>query len=213
MDTGIPKACADSLRVFSKEKYDVKLKAAHAHELFAAYIGYKSKNGLLADEEYPIANFSHCEIVVMMPDDFINDRRKHLTELPPELPDSYTLGEAVYGALFDDRWWSSSYPPFRSFEKMALHLVKNYPAYQAVFNPSLNPPTHHVVEVENAADHVLVTVTHANKDSNGELIGCGQTTVNLPRVAGRIGFGAPQISVEQWTAGARRNLGVEGLQS
>ena len=213
MQNSIPKVCADSLRTFSEEKYKVKLRAAHAHELVAAYMGYKSKIALVADKRYPVSNLFQCEIVVMMPDAFIDQRRQDLSELPSELPDSYTLGEAVYSALFDDKWWSSDYPPFRSFRKMAIYLAKNIPAYSAVFKPNFNLPSHHVVDTENSEDHVFITVTHANQTPDGELIGCGQTTINLPRVAGRIGFGKPKMSVGQWTAGARRILDSLGVQA
>ena len=44
MRRDIPKLCADSLRAFTKEKYGIKLKAAHAHEIVAAYLGYRSRN-------------------------------------------------------------------------------------------------------------------------------------------------------------------------
>ncbi len=72
MQLSIPKVCADSLRTFSEEKYEVKLRAAHAHELVAAYMGSKSKIGLVADKRYPVSNLFQCEIVVMMPDAFID---------------------------------------------------------------------------------------------------------------------------------------------
>lgn len=206
MKISIPKICADSLRTFSEEKYQVKLRSAHAHELVAAYMGYKSKIALVKDKRYPVSNLSQCEMVVMMPDAFIDQRRQSLSELPSELPDSYTLGEAFYRALFDDKWWSSDYPPFRNFKKMAIYLAENNPSYQTVFKPNFNLPSHHVVEVENSEDHVFITVTHANQTPDEKLIGCGQTTINLPRVAGRIGFGKPKISVEKWTSGARRIL-------
>jgi hypothetical protein len=212
MQKDIPKVCADSLRTFSKDKYKVKLRASHAHELVAAYMGYKSKIALVADKRYPVSNLYLCKIVVMMQDAFIDQRRQNLSELPSELPDSYTMGDAVYSILFDDKWWSSNYPPFRNFEKMAIYLAKNDPAYQAVFKPNFNLPSHHVVETKNNEDHVFITVTHANQASDGKLIGSGQTTINLPRVAGRIGFGNPRMSVEQWTAGARRMLGSLGVQ-
>ena len=130
MQQTISKLCADSLRTFTKEKYDIKLKAAHAHELVAAYFGYSSKNAMLADTKYPISNLDQAEIIVMMPDDFIDQRRKNLQGLSPELPDSYTLGEAVYVSLFSDEWWASQYPPFRSFEKLAKYLVENNDAYK-----------------------------------------------------------------------------------
>ena len=43
MQRDISKLCADSLRALANEKYGIKLKSAHAHELVAAYFGYRSK--------------------------------------------------------------------------------------------------------------------------------------------------------------------------
>lgn len=213
MQYDISKLCADSLRTFSKEQYDIKLKAAHAHELVAAYFGYKSRNGLLADNKYPVSNLSQSKIIVMIPDEFIDKRRESLSELPSELPDSYTLGEAVYSALFDDRWWSSDHPPFRSFKKMAIHKATNSDSYNAAFKPNFNWPSHHVVDAEDHEDHVLLTVTHANPLPDEKYICIGQTTITLPRIAGRIGFGKPDILSGVWAGGAQRIIGSLEVQS
>lgn len=207
MQSNLFKLCADSLRTFSKEKYDVKLKAAHAHELVAAYFGYKSKNAMLADTKHPISKLGQAEIIVMTPDDFIDQRRQNLQELSSDLPDSYTIGEAVYAPLFSDEWWTSPYPPFRSFKTLAKYLVENNDAYQHTFRAYRDIPMHHIVEVKDEESGVILTVTHAHRTSTGEMQGVGEITINLPRVAGRIGYGKPQISVpEIWTAGAKKIL-------
>ena len=73
-------------------------------------------------------------------------------------------------------------------------------------------PIHHIVDVKTAEDGVLLTVLHSHRTSTGEMLGVGKTTINLPRVAGRIGYGKPQVSVEQWTGGARRTLESLGVQ-
>ncbi len=212
MQQDLSKICADSLRTFTNEKCDIKLKAAHAHELVAAYFGYPSKNTMLADSKYPISNLAQAEIVVMAPDDFVDQRRKNLHGLSSELPDSYTLGEAVYGSLFSDEWWASPYPPFRSFEKLAIFLVENNDAFREVFKFYRGVPMHHIVEVKDEEDDVTLTVFHAHQTSTGEMLGDGKTTINLPRVAGRIGYGKPQVSVEQWSGGAHRTLESLGVQ-
>jgi len=212
MQQDISKICADSLRTFSNDKYDIKLKPAHAHELVAAFFGYSSKNALLADKKYPISNLDQAEIIVMTPDDFIGKRRKKLQGLSSELPDNYTLGEEVYGSLFSDEWWASPYPPFRDYEKLAKFLVENNDAYQEVFKFYREIPIHHFVDVKIAENGVLLTVIHSHRTSTGEMLGNGKSTINLPRIAGRIGFSKPQVSVEQWTGGARRTLESLGVQ-
>lgn len=206
------KLWADSLRTFANKNYGIKLKATHAHELVAAFFGYSSKNAMLADTKYPITNLAQAEIIVMIPDDYIDQRRKKLQGLSSELPDSYTLGEAVYGSLFSDEWWSSPHPPFRGYEKLAKFLVENNDAYQAVFKFYADIPIHHSVDVKTTENGVLLTVIHSHRISAGKMLGDGKTTISLPRVAGRIGYGKPQVYVERWAGGARRTLESLGVQ-
>ena len=213
MQQQLSKLCADSIRTFSIEKYDIKLKPAHAHELVAAFFGYSSNNALLADTKYPITDLAQAEIIVMIPDDFIDQRRKKLKGLSPGLPDSYTIGEAFYVSLFSDAWWESSYPPFRSFAKLAKYLVEADDTYQRVFKFYRDIPVHHIVDIKSSENHVLLSVIHSTRTATGDRLGNGESTINLPRIAGRIGFSKPRVSVSQWTGGARRNLGPLGVQS
>ena len=203
----IPKLCADSLRTFTNSKYGIKLKAAHAHELVAAYFGYASKNAMLADSKYSIANLNRADVVVMTPDDDIEKRKKDLEGLSPQLPDTYTLGEPIYASLFTDELWTSNQPPFRSFKTLAKYLCENSDNYKSVFKFYTNVPMEHFVEVNDEKDVVTLTVVHTYRGSAGEQLGAGQTTIRLNRVAGRIGFSNPQMSVEKWTGGARESLG------
>ena len=212
MQPDLFKLCADSLRTFANKKYDLKLKAAHAHELVAAFFGYSSKNAMLADSKYPVSHLGQAEIIVMTPDIVIDQRRENLQGLSSDLPDNYTLGEAVYGSLFSDEWWASPCPPFRSFEKLAKFLVENNDAYKNVFKFYRDVPMHHIVDVKIAENGALLTVLHFHRTSTGEMYGVGKTIINLPRVAGHIGYGKPQVSVEQWSGSARRTLESLGVQ-
>ncbi|MDJ0710597.1 MAG: hypothetical protein QNJ14_09415 [Woeseiaceae bacterium] len=213
MRRDIPKLCADSLRAFAKDNYGIKLKATHAHELVAAYLGYRSRNALLADNKYPIENLAEAKVVVMVADEEIDQRRQKLEGLSPELPDSYTLGEAVYVPLFADEWWGSDNPPFRSFDKLAKVLVENNEAFRSVFRYRDQIPLHHFPIVKQDDDVVVVTVVHSYETTHSEMSRDGQTTITLPRVAGRIGFGNPQMSVGQFTGGARTTLKSLGVRS
>ena len=67
--------------------------------------------------------------------------------------------------------------------------------------------------VEPEESFVLLTVIHAHQASNDEMLAAGKTTINLPRVAGRIGYGEPHVSVEKWTGGAQRTLSSLGVRS
>lgn len=212
MQQDISKICADSLRTFSSEKYNFKLKASHAHELVAAFFGYSSKNAMVADTRYPITNLGRAEIVVMTSDDFIDKRREKLKGLSSELPDNYTLGEVIYSSLFTDEWWVSQFPPFRNYEKLAYYLLENNPAYQETFKFYRNVPMQQIVVVQDSEHDVLIMVLHSPKTSSGEKIVVGKTNIYLPRIAGRIGYSKPRISVEQWTGQAMRTLDSLGVQ-
>ena len=211
MRSDIPKLCADSLRTFANDRYDTKLKAAHAHELVAAYLGYRSKNALLADKKYPIENLEKAEVVVMIPDDIVDQRRRELHGLSTELPDCHTLGEAVYGPLFSSEWWASPYPPFRGFEKLAKFLVSNSYQYEAAFPFHREMPLDHFVSVESREDAVLLTVFHAYDPESEETLAVGKTNITLPRVAGRIGYDAPGLMPQKWTGGMQRPLKSLGV--
>jgi len=211
------KKCADSLRNFSRDKYDIKLKATHAHELMAAYCGYASKNAMLADEDYPLSNLSQANIVVTMPDDFIDLRRNDLHDFPSELPDSYTLGEAFYACLFADERWTSETSPFRSFDKLARYLFENSDEYKVKYNNVFkfyrDISMHHIVDTAINKDDVIINVVHAYDTHDGDMLGAGASTIRLPRIAACIGYGKPQFDVGYWTGGARRKIELKEQQS
>lgn len=87
----ITKLCAQHLRILANN-YGVQLKSAHAHELVAAFFGYKSRASLLADTFFSIDNLNQAKILVLTPTLFIDERRKLLEGLSCELPDTSFLG-------------------------------------------------------------------------------------------------------------------------
>jgi hypothetical protein len=177
------KICADSLRAHLIDNHNIKLKPTHAHELVAAYFGYKSNAALRADKVAHVSNLSHAEIIVMFPDNWTDQRRKELPGLPLELPDSYTLGEAVYSPLFSNKWWKSLYPPFRSFEKLARFIVESDDSFQHIFKFHKNLPMHHILDEKVEEKDLQLTVWHCHAISTEELVVDGRTFIKLPRVA------------------------------
>lgn len=207
MNTVLSKVCSDSLRNFAQEKHGVKLKASHAHELAAAYFGYKSKNAMLADEKFPLKNLIQAEVVVMTPDEVIDKRRASLEGLPAGLPDSYALGGAFYEPIFASDAYGSEAPPFRSFQALAKFLFDRDEACKSAFWLSPQGSLHHVVVVEDLGGKVLLTVYHLHQPPTPEAMVDGKTTISLSRIAGKIGFVNVKISPpEKWTAGARKSL-------
>jgi len=69
-----------------------------------------------------------------------------------------------------------------------------------------------VLVIEDSGDDVRLSVLHTSEPPTEETLVGGKTTIKIPRVAGRIGYGKPQVSVEQWTGGARRTLESLGVQ-
>ena len=197
------KLCADSLRTLVNEKYGTKLKAAHAHELVAAYFGYRSKNALLADENYPISALARAELVVTMPDDFFDKRRMDLQELPSDLPGNSDLYQAIHSTLVTNKLLMGPFPPIGDFEKLAISLLRRSSQYDAAFPFHREYPLDHFVSVEDAQDFVLLTVTHAYAPQSEEALAEGYTTITLPRVAGLIGYGAPDLMPTRLTGGRR----------
>lgn len=203
------KLCADSLRTYFKEKNNINVKAAHAHELVSAFVGYRSKNAMLADTKYPLESMKRAEIFVMMPDEFIDQRRNDLEGLSNELPDNYELGRPVYNKLISEERWNSEFPPFRSFPKLAKYFVERDPVYRETFQNyiALAVKMHHIVEVHEADGCVFIEVVHAHETTTpDEYLAVGMTMIKLRRIAGRIGYLFPELSTEIWTAGAKKLL-------
>ena len=212
MNPDLPKICADSLRDDVREKYGVKLKASHAHELVAAYFGYKSRNAMLADSVYPVSKLPQAEFVVMTPDSFIDERRRNLEGIPEGLPDSYVLGEAVYTALFANNLWDSATPPYRSFRSLAAVFHDKNEAFRSLFKLSPKGSMHHVVAQSILKDEVILTVFHTHGMPTDESMVEGKTVIRLQRSAGKVGYGSATMSPpEKWTAGARRSLRSLGV--
>ena len=212
MQRDISKLCADSLRALANEKYGTKLKSAHAHELVAAYFGYQSKNALLADENHSISALAQAEIVVTMPDEFFNKRRMDLEELSSDLPDNSILYDAIRSALVANEWLKSPFPPFSDFEKLARSLLARSSQYDAAFYFHREIPMDHFVSVNDEDDSVLLTVVHAHAPQSEDSLANGYTTVTLPRVAGRIGYGAPELMPTSLSGGRQRTLKSLGVR-
>jgi hypothetical protein len=119
MKHDITKECADSLRTFAQHHFGVQLKSSHAHELFAAYMGYLSRAALLADKKCPITNLSQAEFIVLQPTAPIKQRCKELNGLPEELVGGLT--EGAYSPMLVEKWFFNKIWP--TFEFLAMNLA------------------------------------------------------------------------------------------
>lgn len=201
MHNDIIKLCADSLRVFTKDNYGIKLKASHAHELVAAIFGYKSKNAMLADVKYPLSNISQANIIVLGPTAPIDQRRKELQGLSDDLPDTYTLAEGAYLALIEEKVLRK---PWQTYEHLAIFLADEYLRQQNM-DKVYKRAVREGVEVERRCDSVLLTVSRfyqIPRNEGGVEEVYLSIYINLPRIACHIGYANPKISM------STKNLGV-----
>lgn len=149
MQHDIVKLCADSLRSFTLEKYGIKLKAAHAHELTAAYLGYPSKNAMLADPTFTLDNLSQAKIIVMDPESFVGQRSKELEGLPPELINNHTLGRVIFSTLLSNIRSASAFPPFEGFIGLARFMAEERGLIES--GQLYGIPRHHILDVKYSA--------------------------------------------------------------
>lgn len=200
----ITKLCADHLRAFVNDNHGVKLKASHAHELVAAFFGYKSRAALLADTRHPLSNLRQAKILVLEPTAPIDQRRQSLQELPADLPNTHGLTEGVYGGLIAEKWLLGKIWP--TYETLATFLADEYIRQQGL-ERVYRHPVREGVKVEREEDGVQLIVLRFYQLPLTE--GGVQevdiiTTIKLARVAGHIGYTDPEISVKVENFGVRR---------
>jgi hypothetical protein len=203
----IAKLCADYLRAFSNN-YGVKLKSSHAHELFASFMGYKSKAAMQADILCPIENLDQAQIVVLMPSIFIDERRKCLEDLPSDLPDSYTLSEAVFTCLESEVKFSGrafvAWGPLSEVltnEYLQKHgdliLPASFRPYERTRNIFNKPLYEFNPKIETTDNEIKLTVTNRYYGSHNVHFQPIDVVVEieLRRIAGYIGYSNPKISI------------------
>lgn len=203
----IAKLCADQLR-FISNNYGVKLKSSHAHELVAAFFGYKSKAALLSDTLAPIENIGQAQTFVLIPSAFIEERRKCLIDLPSDLPDTYTLGEEMFTFLAAQKMLVAN--SFASWVHLAEALTNEYLQINGNlilprnFGPTentrniFNKPVHEFnPKLETTANGVKLTVSnryYGSSHVNFQPIDV-VLTIKLQRIAGHFGYAKPEISL------------------
>ncbi len=203
----IAKLCADQLRVISNN-YGVKLKSSHAHELVAAFFGYKSKAALLSDTLASIENIRQAQTFVLIPSPFIEERRKCLIDLPSDLPDTYTLGEEMFTFLVAQKMLVAN--SFASWVHLAealtneylqingnLILSKNFGPTENARNIFNKPVYEFNPKLETTANGVKLTVSnryYGSSHVNFQPIDV-VLTIKLQRIAGHFGYAKPEISL------------------
>jgi len=193
MKHDITKTCADSLRSYLNDKHSIKLKSGHAHEIVAAFFGYKSKIALLADKQYPLSNLEKAEFIFLSPPTpFVDQRLKSLEDLPPGLPPSHILAEGIYPPIVAEKWILEKILP--TFRDLALALAEER-VQQHIGHWRMNPAPQWITDVDIKATEadVLLTVTFDSPMDAGKLSRYCKVDIRLARIAGNIGYGEPDI--------------------
>lgn len=206
-DDYVSKVCADYLR----ESYK-GLKASHAHELVAAFFGYKSRAALLADKANSLDYLEQAQVLV--PDSsLVHERLRSLNGLPGALPHSTDLTDDLVQFLqseqvFTGEVWEcldigeyvmEEFLPSKVSPDLDLELDDITEPLNAIFDEI----DYDDYEVDETDSRVSVTVNgtysgywmedgHAD---GGPVIDL-EIGVWLRRCAGRITFDEPTVYVE-----------------
>ncbi len=193
MQHDIPKLCADSLRSFLSDNHGIKLKSGHAHEIVAAFFGYKSKISLLADETYPLTNMDQAEFILLNPPvSFIDQRIQNLEGLAPDFPPSHILAEGVYSVITNNKDFLEKIQP--SFHDLAIAFAKDR-LQQHIGHLGLKPTPHWIIDVTSDTTEALAlfTVSFNYSTADERQSRYSKIDIKFPRVAGNIGYGIPEI--------------------
>ncbi len=219
--SNIVKLCANHLCTLSNN-YGVKLKSSHAHELVAAFFGYKSKAAMLADTSFPAEHINQAQILVLTPSLLINERRQCLDDLPLGLRDTYTLGEEMFvylasGGKYIGRSFASW---IHLFEVLAYdYLIKNSASVlsssfwhnEKVNNIFSKPLYEYKLDIENTSNSIKLTGTNrycSTSNINFRYIDLA-ITIKLQRISGYVGYANPEITVTNITSPLSNEL--EGI--
>jgi len=190
----IVKLCADSLRTFLNDKHGIKLKSSHAHEIVAAFLGYKSAISLRQDMQCPITNLDQAEYILFdTPTALVEQRIKDLDGLPVDLPPSYILAEAIYSVLVAQEGATEKLWP--SFRDLAIYLAEQL-IHEKLRMLGVKPdvlPWLIDVKGGTTADGLRMSVAFDHAIEGGKRSSYAKVDVTLSRVAGHIGYGRADI--------------------
>lgn len=208
MPHDISKDCSDFLRAHAAVVVpDTKLKASHARELVAAFFGYNTHAALLSETAYPLHQLD--EAAVLVPDIRLMDQRRGCLDGLPGLPSSAELAKALVGFLTSQHHFSGKAWVYDSLESYVMEVLLPdedarisdcLSGVMAETNAYFDEACYDSAEVTDVGDAVDLEITGTYSGSNDEdRPFCGDkidmtVTVNLPRVAGKVGFAQPDIS-------------------
>lgn len=209
MQSKIAKACADFLRA-QPTKDESKLKATHAHELVAAYFGYRSRAALLSDHSYDLGRLQKAEL--LMPHVPLVSQR--LTELE-YLEQDHLVARGICSALsfflhseghFNGEVWHDASTALHVFDKSSpiTESTLSELIQDVLDNTSASVDDLSIVNAEVTFDRdaVIISATgkHAGKAGSLRRAKVNKIdvllTVTFPRRAGKTAYSFPIVNVD-----------------
>ncbi|MEQ8305142.1 MAG: hypothetical protein RIA09_01160 [Hoeflea sp.] len=185
------------------------LRVAHAHEIVAAFFGYKSNIALRSDDTYPIDNIEKAK--VMVPDVAgIKARLTKLHDLPEAMPSVFEIADMLSTFLVDDGWFNGAVWLYETIEGYIIdvylvdkdyEILNDLSGVMAETNAYFDEAYFEEVEVTRTGDGMIIKAVGQYYGSNDPDRGfAGDTidmaaTITLDRVAGHTCFDQDHFSV------------------
>ncbi|WP_124088895.1 hypothetical protein [Pseudogemmobacter humi] len=185
------------------------LRVAHAHEIVAAFFGYKSNIALKSDAAYPIDDIAKAQ--TMVPDvEGIKTRLAKLIGLPAAIPSAFEIADMLTRFLVDNGWFGGTVWLYETVENYVteVYLVeKDYEimnqlsGVMAETNAYFDEAYFEEVEVTRTNDGMIIEAAGQYYGSNDpDRVFAGDTidmtaTIKLDRVAGHTCFGEEDFMI------------------
>lgn len=214
MQQDITKLCADSLRAFTNDNFGEKLKASHAHELVAAFLGYKSRAALLADTELPLANLHKSEFFIFDPTPsntgFV---RQRIIDFGYGSFTEFQLADCFYATLRAEKWFADKL--HLNFRELTNHIAEQRQD-QKMAMWRMDPPMKWDIREDmrwgDDGEPVMTAdvgyFTHA-----GDRLRDSKFIIRLKRVSANLGYKIDDIHETRYTGNFRKEEFSEDIMS
>jgi len=211
MQSNITKACADFLRE-SFNADDLKIKSSHAHEIAAAFFGYSSKAALLAEKKFPIEKLVDAKLLI--PDvELMAARIQVMQGISAHLETATILATQLIHFLQDEDYFTGDAWLDESFEDCVREefSIGHHDEIEAQLlsliastnTPFAIEPIYEGFTHKFSGNQLMVTLAGElpsnpvpGKKFIAEILSFF-VDIEFPRVAGKVAFLHPQVSVRK----------------
>jgi hypothetical protein len=202
----IAKTCADFLRQSNCNLPTGKLRSGHAHELVAAYFGYKTAAALRSEKQYPLSALDEANILIP---DLLNmdSRREKLKDLPLDLPSNDELARQLSKFIKENNFYDGDVWLDRDLSDPINGYIQNDPMViedqlggeMATTNAYFDELYIDEFDYEVTDDGFAATLTGSlNGEQDPDKVYWGHkisfvSYMTMDRVAGRVAFSQPEF--------------------